>query len=71
MGSTLAGGIAGLALLGQVRWDGFPPHWGETAKLATAVVLILAGYLMYRPKAAPPVDDKTAAPPTQPDEPGK
>ena len=44
--STIAGGVAGLALLQSVRWEQIP-H-GEAWKLLVAVGLALIGYLMYK-----------------------
>lgn len=46
LGSTIAGGGAGLALLLTVRWDVVP--YGEAVKLMVAVLLVMLGYLMYR-----------------------
>ncbi len=43
--ATLAGGMAGLALLNSVKWEAVP-H-GEAVKIAVAFLLIIAGYLMY------------------------
>lgn len=45
--STIAGGGAGLALLATVRWEAIP--YGEAVKIGVAVLLVLVGYLMYRP----------------------
>lgn len=54
LGSTIAGGGAGVAMLLTVNWAGIP-H-GESVKLGVAVLLILLGYLMYKhnPPAPPP-----------------
>ena len=46
LGSTIAGGGAGLALLLTVRWEAIPQ--GEAVKVAAAFVLLVLGYLMYR-----------------------
>lgn len=46
LGSTIAGGGAGLALLLTVRWDVVP--YGEAVKIMVAVLLVMLGYLMYR-----------------------
>ena len=48
--STLAGGGAGLALLVTVRWEAVP--YGELVKVGVAVLLVLAGYFMYRGSGA-------------------
>ena len=51
LNSTLAGGVAGLALIQQVRWEQFAQNpYGELAKLVTGFVLVAIGYLMYRQK---------------------
>ncbi len=52
--STIAGGGAGVALLATVRWEAVP--YGELMKLATAVLLTLVGYLMYRGETPTPPD---------------
>jgi hypothetical protein len=44
--STLAGGAAGLLLLQSVQWDKIP--MGEAVKVGIALVVIIAGCLMYR-----------------------
>ena len=46
LGSTIAGGGAGLALLLTVRWEAIPQ--GEAIKVLMVVFLIIVGYLMYR-----------------------
>jgi hypothetical protein len=46
--STVAGGGAGMALLLTVRWEAVP--MGELVKVVVAVLLMLAGYFMYREK---------------------
>jgi len=46
LGTTIAGGGAGMALLLTVRWEQIP-H-GEAVKVAVAMVLVMVGYLMYR-----------------------
>lgn len=50
LGSTLAGGGAGLGLLMTVKWETIP-H-GELYKLAMVVFLIAAGAILYRKKGA-------------------
>lgn len=47
LGSTIAGGGAGIALLLTVRWEAIP--YGEAVKVAVAVLLAVLGYVMYRP----------------------
>jgi hypothetical protein len=53
--ATLAGGAAGLMLLQSVQWDKIP--CGEGVKVSVALLLILAGCLLYRktPPAPPPM----------------
>lgn len=46
IGTTLAGGGAGMALLVTVRWEAIP--FGECVKLIAAFALILIGCRMYR-----------------------
>jgi hypothetical protein len=46
--STVAGGGAAIALLLTVRWDAIP--YGELIKVGMVVVLLAAGYVMYRGK---------------------
>ena len=46
VGSTIAGGGAGLGMLLTVRWEAIP-H-GELFKVAVALILILIGCLLYR-----------------------
>ena len=48
LGSSLAGGAAGLALLLTVNWDKIPA--GEEWKLGMVVFLVLTGVLLYREK---------------------
>jgi hypothetical protein len=52
LSTTLAGGGAGLALLATVRWDLVP--MGELVKIGVAILLMIAGYLMYHGKPSPP-----------------
>jgi hypothetical protein len=47
LGSTIAGGGAGMGLLLTVRWELIPWGLGEPLKVAVALVLIAAGYAMY------------------------
>lgn len=44
--STASGSVAGMTLIGTTQWDQIP-H-GQLVRLATGVLLILAGYFMYR-----------------------
>ena len=46
LGTTLAGGGAGLWLLSTVKWDAVPA--GECVKIAVALLLVILGYRMYR-----------------------
>lgn len=46
--STLAGSGAGGALLATVRWESVP-H-GECVKIALALLLMAAGFFIYREK---------------------
>jgi hypothetical protein len=46
LGTTLAGGGAGLWLLSTVNWDAVP--YGECVKIVVAVTLAILGYRMYR-----------------------
>jgi hypothetical protein len=46
LGSTLAGGGAGMGLLLTVKWE-LVPH-GECVKIGVALVLIVLGYTAYR-----------------------
>jgi hypothetical protein len=48
LGSTIAGGGAGLALLLTVRWEATP--FGEAVKVVVALTLLLMGYVMYLQK---------------------
>lgn len=55
LGSTLAGGGAGLALLTTVNWAAVPAPYGEGLKILVAFGLIVAGFVMYRePPPTPP-----------------
>lgn len=47
LGSTLAGGGAGMGLLLTVQWEKTWPFSGETLKVIVALMLIAAGYPMY------------------------
>jgi hypothetical protein len=47
--STLAGGGAGVALLLTVNWTAVP--FGECVKIGVALILIVAGILLYRGEA--------------------
>ena len=49
--STIAGGGAGLFLLSSVRWEVVP--FGESVKVAVALLLAIVGYLMYRAPEGP------------------
>lgn len=46
LGSTIAGGGAGLGLLMTVRWEAVP-H-GECVKVAVALAILVLGYFAYR-----------------------
>ena len=46
LGTTLAGGGAGLWLLSTVKWDAVP--YGDCVKIAVALTLAILGYRMYR-----------------------
>jgi hypothetical protein len=46
LGSTIAGGGAGLWLLSTVKWEAVP--YGECVKIAVAIALTILGYRMYR-----------------------
>jgi hypothetical protein len=46
LGSTVAGGGAGMGLLLTVRWETVPA--GETVKIVVALILIWMGYRAYR-----------------------
>lgn len=48
--STIAGGVAGFAMLQSVRWELVGVQVGETVKVGVALGLALVGYLMYRGK---------------------
>lgn len=50
--STIAGGGAGLLLLQTVRWELVGVQWGESVKVAVALILVAMGYLMYRKPTA-------------------
>lgn len=45
LGTTLAGGGAGLWLLSTVKWEAVP--YGECVKIAVALTLAILGYRMY------------------------
>jgi hypothetical protein len=51
LGSTLAGGGAGLWLLSTVKWDVVPA--GECVKIGVALLLVILGYRMYRGTTPP------------------
>jgi hypothetical protein len=55
IGSTLAGGGAGVVMLSTVRWELIP--CGELVKVCVAFALIGLSYVMYRSRPKPPDDN--------------
>jgi hypothetical protein len=51
LGSTIAGGGAGMGMLLTVKWELVPQ--GETVKVTVALLLILLGYFAYRDRTPP------------------
>jgi hypothetical protein len=46
LSATLAGGAAGFILLQSVKWENV--YGGDTTKVVIALILIIAGCLIYR-----------------------
>jgi len=60
LGSTIAGGGAGLLLLNSVDWAAIA-H-GQLVKLSVAILLILLGYVMYKANKDRGTPDPPSAP---------